>query len=81
MTGQGPRIALRIDRIVAHRPGLDRAALEAALRQEVEHALSTGGAEAFGQGGYRPRVRATLPEDKSALSVRVASAAIGALRT
>lgn len=80
MSGHGPRITLRIDRIVAHRSGLDRAALEKALRQEVKRTLSAGGVEALGQGGYRPRVRATLPEGKGAPAARVASAAIGAVR-
>ncbi|AUH64199.1 hypothetical protein [Paracoccus zhejiangensis] len=68
------RITLRIDRIVTDGPGLDRAALERAIRAELTRTAVTGGAGAFGAGRARPLVSATLQKGGGPLTAQVAAA-------
>ena len=70
------RITLRIDQIVSDRPGLDRAALEAALRREVGQLVARDGTAALGKNSYRQHVQTGLPAGKSGLASRVATAAV-----
>ena len=68
------RITLRIDRIVAEGAGLDRAALDRAIRAELTQMAATGGAGAFGKGPARPLVSATLQKSGGPLTAQVAAA-------
>lgn len=68
------RLTIRIDRIVADRPGLDRAALEQALAAEFGRRLAAEGAGAFGAGGLRSRLGVTLSPGRGSLPARIASA-------
>ncbi|WP_299844389.1 hypothetical protein [uncultured Paracoccus sp.] len=68
------RVTLHIDRIVADGPGLDRAALERAIRAELTRMTATGGAGAFGAGHARPLVSATLQKGGGPLTKQVAAA-------
>ena len=74
------RIALSIDRITCDRPGLDRAALEAALRREVSRHVAEGGVGALGPGGARTQARVTLAPGKGPIAGRVAAAAVKAVK-
>jgi hypothetical protein len=58
MTDRAHRITLRIDRIVADHPGLDRAALEQALRAEIGRLVTAEGPAAIGRGGHRTQLHA-----------------------
>lgn len=74
------RVTLRIDHIVSDWPNLDRTALEAAFRQEIEQWVASEGTAALGQGGYRELVQAEMASSRSALAPRVAAAAVRAVK-
>lgn len=79
MTRKPPKVTLRIDRIVTDQPGLEGAALQAALQDAVREVLAAQGAEAFESGGQHRHREATLPEGNSPLHARIAAAAIKAV--
>lgn len=72
MTGPGPRVTLRIDRIIADRPGIDRAALAAALHAQITARLAAGGVAALGRGGARAAQAARLPLGSGPVAARLA---------
>jgi hypothetical protein len=74
------RINLRIDRVVSDRPGLDRAALEQALRLEIARTVAGQGIAALGRSRDRPLIRADLPRGNGPLAPRVAAAALKAVK-
>jgi hypothetical protein len=74
------RVRITIDRIVADTPGLDRAALERAIRAEVTRTLASGGAGAFGSGGTRAEAGGALAPGTAPLPARVAAAAVRAVK-
>jgi hypothetical protein len=74
------RVRISIDRIVADTPGLGRGALARAIRAEVAQTLAAGGAEAFGRGGTRAGLSATLAPGKAPLPARIAAAAVKAVK-
>lgn len=73
------RLRLRIDRIVADSPGIDRQALERALRAELVRMVAASGSGTFDTGGTLPLVRATLAPAGGPLPARIAAAAIRAV--
>lgn len=73
------RICLRIDHVTADTPGLERRALEDALRAEIARHTASGSPQAFGQGRYRPVARAQLPSGNAPLAGRVAEATLKVL--
>lgn len=74
------RLTIRIDRIVADRPGLDRAALEQALAAEFGRRIAAEGAAACGAGGLRSQVGVTLSAGREPLPARIASAVAKAVK-
>jgi len=80
MTRQSPQLTLRIDHVIADRPGLDQAALENSLRDELGRLLADQGVLSLGRGGYRPQVEADLPLGQGSLAARVASATVKAVK-
>lgn len=77
MTGsRPPRVTLRIDRITSDRPGIDRAALEAALRQQIAARIAGGGMAALGPAGDRGVQGASLPAGPSPMPARLARAVL-----
>ena len=68
------RVTLQIDRIVADGPGIERAALERAIRAELTQMATARGAGAFGTGRARPLVSATLQKGGGPLTTQVAAA-------
>jgi hypothetical protein len=81
MTRKPARVTLSIDRITTDRPGLDRTALEAALRDEVRRLIAGPEAAALHLGSSRAELRTDLPPVKGTLSSRVATATINAVKT
>ncbi|MFA0811106.1 hypothetical protein [Microbulbifer epialgicus] len=73
MSGKPRRIVLRIDRITVDNPGLDRMALEAALRREVAGALAVHKMGKLSTSSYRERLQAKLPAGKIALHDKIAN--------
>jgi|GEM_PF-3144746 len=80
MTKKPVRITLRIDEIIADRPGLDRATLERALHRELGRLIVGEGAKAFGEARRRPEVRTTLPAGRFG-TAEVAAATVKALKS
>lgn len=79
MTAKPPKVTLRIDRIVTDQPGLEGAALQAALQDAVREALAAKGAAAFGTGGHHRQREASLPEGNGPLHARIAAATVKAV--
>lgn len=79
MTQKNPNVTVRIDRITSDQPGLESAALQAALLDEVRRVLAIQGAPAFGNGGHHSQKQATLSEGSGALHTRIAAATIKAV--
>ena len=77
----GPRIKLRIDRIVTDRPGLDGAALSRALQAEVERILAEHGPDGFGTGRNLAFGRQSVAPGQQPRAARVAQATLAAVRS
>lgn len=74
------RVTLRIDRIVADRQGLDRAALVKAIEMEVQQIIAQGGIDALGASRNLAFGRGAVPGGKTPLAARVAQATLAAVR-
>jgi hypothetical protein len=74
------RVRLRVDRVFCDRPGLDRAALEQALRREIAGLVAGQGIAALGQARERPRVHADMPGGSGPLIPRAAAAIVKAVK-
>lgn len=73
------RITLRIDRIVTDQPGIDRQAIERALRAELVRSLATHGPGVLGAGRDLRVVRASLGQSVDPVATRIAAATMRAL--
>lgn len=77
----GPKITLRIDRIVSDQPGFSREALTQALRHEIGTHVARAGVNAFGPGRNTAVRSGRIAPGKAATADRVATAAIKTLRS
>ncbi|NVO58269.1 hypothetical protein HW561_21005 [Rhodobacteraceae bacterium B1Z28] len=75
----GPRITLRIDRIVSDTPGLERAALAAAIRDEVGTVVARDGTGSLGTSRNMAFGKGVVQGGKAPLAQRVGRATVKVL--
>lgn len=73
------RIRLQIDQIVTDQPGLDRRAIEQALRAELARLIEQQGAGVLGPGRAQPVIRERLAASRDPAATQIATATLRAL--